>query len=181
MDPSAVRAALVAADPEAAAHVDLENPRRIVRALEILRLGGGTPTQRARTPEARALAAYEPKIPFLGVGVDPGDAIGGRVERRFDAMLAAGLLDEVGRLRHRLGPTARQAVGYKELIRVVDDLAVLADARDAAVRATHALVKRQRTYFRRDPRIRWLPWQDGDRRRVDDALTAIEEQASWTS
>jgi tRNA A37 N6-isopentenylltransferase MiaA len=52
---------------------------------------------------------------------------------------------------------------------------------DDIIRSTMSLVKRQRTYFRRDPRIAWLPWQDEDRRNLDDIVDMIGERASWTS
>jgi tRNA dimethylallyltransferase len=151
---------LLAADPAAADHVDLANPRRVVRAVEILRLAGETPSERASRPEMDALRSYRPLVAHRVVGVDPGDELEARVTRRFDDMLAAGLLDEVAGMAGRLGRTARQAVGYKELLAVVAGERSLAVARGAAIRATLALAKRQRTFFRRDPRIRWIPWDD---------------------
>ncbi len=181
LDDDEARARLLSVDPEAADHVDLGNPRRVVRALEILDLTGQTPSVRAQSAEAAALRSYTPVIPFVGLGVDAGEAIGARIETRFDAMLDAGLIGEVQTLRGRLGPTARQAVGYKELLAVIDGATTLDDGRAEAVRATQALVKRQRTFFRRDPRIGWLPWQDVDEQRIADALAAIEERTSWTS
>ncbi len=177
----ATRSALLDADPEAGAHVDLDNPRRVVRAVEVLRLTGETPTARAASPEGAALASYEPIRPFVGIGLDPGPGIGARVVDRFDRMLSDGLLAEVRSLADRLGPTASQAVGYKELIPVVAGRISLSSGRDAAVRATNGLVKRQRTYFRRDPRVAWQPWQDEEARRIDAVLDVIEERTAWTS
>ena len=88
-------------DPHAGAVLDLANPRRVVRAVEVLRLTGATPTQRAgATPD---LVGYRPARPFVAVGLDPGDSLASRVDRRLQAMVDAGLLDEVRRLRHRLG------------------------------------------------------------------------------
>lgn len=172
---------LLAADPAADVQVDLANPRRVVRAVEMFRLTGVTPTERAATAEHRALRDYEPVVPFRAVGLDPGDALATRVERRFDAMLDAGLLDEVASLAGRVGRTARQAVGYKELLPVVAGRAGLADGRAAAIRATLALAKRQRTFFRRDPRIRWLPWQEDPVQRLAAAREILEEERVWTS
>lgn len=181
LDADVARRRLVEADPDAGDIVDLANPRRVVRALEVLAITGMTPSDRADTPEAMALATYEAAIPFVGLGIDPHLGIGVRIERRLDAMLEAGLLDEVAGLRGRLGPTASQALGYKELLAVLEGRESIADARATVLRATSALVKRQRTFFRRDPRIAWQPWQDDARNRVEAAHRVIEERTAWTS
>ena len=52
---------------------------------------------------------------------------------------------------------------------------------ESALAATNKLIKRQRTYFRRDPRIRWMPWEDDEEKRIAHALAFIEKEASWTS
>jgi tRNA dimethylallyltransferase len=172
---------LVEVDPRAGSHTDLDNPRRVVRALEILELTGETPSQRAAKPEAIALAAYTPVVDFIGIGLDGGDDQRRRVTERLARMMDRGFLDEVASLDGRLGPTAREAVGYKELLGVVAGERTLPDAMDDIIRSTMSLVKRQRTYFRRDPRIAWLPWQDEDGRNLDDIVDMIGERASWTS
>lgn len=170
---------LLAADPGAGDVVDLANPRRVLRAVEVLRLSGETPTGRLATPQAAAVRDYQAARPFIGVGIDPGEELAARAEVRFDAMLDAGLLDEVAVLAPRLGRTARQAVGYKELMPVVAGEASLEEGRTAAVRATLALAKRQRTFFGRDPRIEWIPWHHDPEERVAAAWSRLEE--SWTS
>ncbi len=175
------RAELLAADPHADDHVDVANPRRVVRALEIIALTGETPTQRHTSAEADAVRSYVPVRPFLGFGLDAGAAQAARAGERFVDMLDAGLLDEVTRLAPIMGRTASQAVGYKELLPVVRDGADLDDASGAAIAATMGLVKRQRTFFRRDPRVRWLPWEDDDELRVGRAVDVIKEAAEWTS
>lgn len=180
LDNAEAVAALEAIDSEAGRRVDLANPRRVVRALEIHRLTGDTPGDRARTPDAVAVAEYRAAVPFVAVGLDPGDELADRVERRMDAMLAAGFVDEVAALLPRLGPTAREAVGYKQLIPVVEGTVTASQGRRQAIRATLALAKRQRTFFRRDPRIRWLPWNDDPGARLSAALAALEE-LRWTS
>jgi len=149
-------AGLLAADPDAGKHVDLANRRRVVRALEILELTGGTPSARAADPARRALVAYRPEIPFAGYGVDPGTELPGRVRLRVAAMRRRGLLAEVAALRHRLGPTAAAAVGYRQLIPVLDGAVAEDDGFAEVERATIALARRQRTFFRRDPRITWI-------------------------
>jgi tRNA dimethylallyltransferase len=172
-------AELLRHDPDAGAVVDLANPRRVVRAVEVLRLTGATPSQRAdATPD---VGDYRPARPFVAVGIDPGDSLAARVDRRLGAMVDAGLLDEVRRLRHRLGRTARQAVGYRQLLAVVDGTASMEDGLAAARKATVALARRQRTFFRRDPRIRWVPWHDDISVRVQRARELLDREPAWTS
>ncbi len=148
-------AELLAADPTAAEHVDMHNPRRVGRAVEALRLAAVTPSQRAATSVARRYRDYVPELSFVGFGVERA-GVARAVDNRLRAMRSAGLLSEVRRLAPRLGPTARAAVGYRQLLDVVDG-AIDEDAGFEAVRrATMRLVKRQRTFFRRDPRLTWL-------------------------
>jgi tRNA dimethylallyltransferase len=168
-------------DPDAGEHVDLANPRRVVRALEIERLTGLTPSQRAATSGAAAVRDYKPVLAFVAVGLDPQEALAERVEKRFDGMLEAGLLDEIADLRGRLGLLAAQAVGYRQLLPVVAGEETLEEGRAAAIRATMALAKRQRTFFRRDPRIHWLPWRHDATVRLRDAVKYLDEVAAWNS
>jgi tRNA dimethylallyltransferase len=172
---------LVDSDPTATEVIDMANPRRVLRAVEIMRLTGATPTSRAASPEAQAVRTYRPVRDFAAIGVDPGPGIRHRIEQRFDAMLDAGLVDEVTVLAPALGRTARQAVGYRELLPVVERGSDLAAARDEAVSATVSLAKRQRTYFRRDPRIRWIPWHHEPNQMLRSALDQLEGDTSWSS
>jgi len=172
--------ALLAADPGAGDVVDLANPRRVVRALEVLHLTGRTPTERAALPEAAALRDYRPVRPLIAVGLDPGARLPQRVEARFDRMLAGGLLDEVAALAPRLGPTAAAAVGYRQLLPVVAGKRGLDYGRLRAVQATRALARRQRTFFRRDPRIVWPEWDD-DPGSAASRIAALLEEAGWIS
>ena len=184
LEPAEAVLALLECDPQAAAVVDLANPRRVARALEVFRLTGATPTARAHSPSAGAVRNYEPRLPLIAIGMDPAEKLPDRVEARFDRMLADGLLAEVDSLQGRLGITAAQAVGYKELLPVVAGRATVEEGREAAIRATMALAKRQRTFFRRDPRIRWIPWHDGADQTVDVAVettTKALEEMAWTS
>ncbi len=164
---------LLEADSEAGNHVDLANRRRVIRAVEILRLGSGTPTERAATPEARAIRDYVSEIPFRAIGLDPGRRNGDRIRRRTAMMREMGLLEEVSRLAPVLGPTARGAVGYRQLLPVVEGDISQDDGFAAVESATNRLVKRQRTYFRRDPRISWLKWDDDPAVRQDRALREL--------
>lgn len=171
LSPEDARAELLAADPDAGEHVDLDNPRRVARALEVARIGAGTPSARATSPAAVAVREYRPLIPFSGVVVDPGDGLGTRARRRIDKMLKRGLLAEVERLAPRLGRTASQAVGYKELLPVVEGRMALGTGASDVLAATLALARRQRTFFGRDPRLRSIPWVSV----VEQRLAAVEE------
>ena len=175
------RGELLRLDPRAGDSLDIDNPRRVQRALEIHRLTGTTPTERAATDSAAAVRAYRPRTPFVAVGLDPGEHLEQRVRRRFRSMVDAGLVDEVRRLRPALGRNASQAVGYKELIPVVAGDESLDNGCESAVAATMALAKRQRTFFRRDPRIHWLEWHDDVSVLVEGAIRRIEEDGAWTS
>lgn len=166
-------AVLEEADPDARHHVDLANRRRVVRAVEILRLTGETPARRAGAAEARDFRRYVPEIGFTAIGVDPGALLDERVDARLDEMAASGLVSEVRALRRRLGRPARNAVGYREVLAFLDGETTEAEAFERAARSTRKLAKRQRTWFRRDPRIRWLRWRPGAAERVELALEAL--------
>jgi tRNA dimethylallyltransferase len=181
MDTEAVAMELLDLDRDAPSVVDMANPRRVIRALEVTRITGETPTARAATPEAEAVANYEPMIEHISVGVDAGDLASDRADTRFESMMRQGLLAEVEGLSDSLGRTASQAVGYRELLEVVRGTDNLDAAVDKAQASTRQLIKRQRTFFRRDPRIVWMPWQDGTAERVDSVARYVEKETSWTS
>jgi tRNA dimethylallyltransferase len=179
--PDSLVAELAATDSDARLHVDLANQRRVIRALEIVRLTGRTPSQRASSFEAGQIRRYESLYAFRAIGIDAGEISRQRVETRLNHMVDAGFLDEVARLRATLGTSAANAVGYRELARVVGGEVDLEDAITDTLRATNALVKRQRTFFRRDPRIDWLAWHDDAEGRIELAVNWIEEKMQWTS
>jgi tRNA dimethylallyltransferase len=166
--------ALIDVDPAASRAVDLANRRRVVRALEIHRLTGLTPSERLQTTEASALRAYRGLYDFAAVGVDPGNQLKDRIQGRLTVMREAGMLAEVKDLEPRLGPTAAGAVGYRQLVPVVrGQIAEEQGWRDTA-RATWQLARRQRTYFRRDPRIRWIPWAPDPEERYQAVRSSLE-------
>jgi len=171
---------LLAQDPGAADVVDLQNPRRVTRALEVLRLTGLTPSERAVGEQAEAVRGYRPLFPLTVVGFDPGEGLRDRVGRRFEVMLQNGLVEEVRMLAPRLGPTASKAVGYRELLAVVRGELALDEAVAAAVDASCSLAGRQRTFFRRDLRVCWLGWDDDVGARVAATENALGE-AGWSS
>jgi tRNA dimethylallyltransferase len=164
---------LLALDPDAGSHVDLANERRVVRALEIAILTGETPSRRANSAEAEDLRRYVPDIEFTAVGVDPGSAIDERIDQRLDEMRRGGLVDEVRGLRGRMGRTARSAVGYREILEHLEGETSLEEAFRAIGQNTRKLAKKQRTWFQRDPRIRWIPWIEDESERVDRAMEIL--------
>jgi tRNA dimethylallyltransferase len=144
-------ARLVALDPVAAGRIEPGNGRRVVRALEVT-LGSGRPF----SSFGPGVDAYPPTPRFQQVGVWlPRDVVGRRVAGRVAAMVEAGLVDEVRALAPELGPTARQALGYKEVLAHIEDRAPLERCLAETVRRTREFARRQRAWFRRDPRIRW--------------------------
>ncbi|MFG2036929.1 tRNA (adenosine(37)-N6)-dimethylallyltransferase MiaA [Dactylosporangium sp. NPDC048998] len=167
--PAPLYARLRAADPVAAGRILPSNGRRIVRALEVNALTGTTFT--AALPEPR------PVYDAVQLGVDVDTAVlDARIEARVDAMWAAGFVEEVrGLLRAGLreGRTAGGALGYRQIMNYLDGLCGEEEARAETVRATRRFVRRQRSWFRRDGRIRWL---DGAAADVTDAALGAVRQ-----
>jgi len=135
---------------------------------------------RATSPAAIAVRDYRPRVPLAAAICDPGDRLEARVEARFDKMMERGLLEEVGGLAPRLGRTAAQAAGYKQLLPVVAGERTLVEGRRRALDATRALAGRQRTFFGKDPRLVPVEWHDDPRQRADRLQTVLEE-AGWSS
>ncbi len=164
--PAALHARLAAVDPAAAAAVLPSNGRRIVRALEVVELTGGP--FRATLPEPR------PHYPAVVVGLDREPAeLDERVAARVDRMWAAGLVAEVERLVEeglREGPTASRALGYAQVLAQLDGTVPADEARERTVTATRRFVRRQRSWFRRDPATTWL---DAARPDLADAAEAL--------
>ena len=142
-------------DPDAAAKIDPHNARRIVRALEVIRLTGKQFSSFGPGLDQFGPTAFS--VEMIGVWV-PRDALNARIAARFAAMREAGLVDEVERLLDGppLSRTAAQAIGYREIIAALSGDGSLDDAFDTAVRRTRSFARRQRMWFRRDPRITWL-------------------------
>lgn len=161
---AALHARLAAIDPETATRVDPRDLIRISRALEIFEQTGEpiSVLRRRAAPAAELVCAtvvLEPPLERLR------EAIG----RRFDAMMAAGLVDETRRLRDTFGPEVRalQALGYKQIGEFLEGRLTVAGAVAAAKVATAAYARRQRTFFRKQP----AAWRLGELPQVD-ALVA---------
>jgi tRNA dimethylallyltransferase len=157
-DTSALHRRLTAADPAAAAKIEPANRRRIIRALEVTE-GSSRPF----SSYGPGLSAHRgTRFRMAGVWL-PRPVVNQRVAERVEVMMAAGLLDEVQAVVERhggLSRTARQALGYHELLRHLDGEISESEAVDETIRRTRAFARRQRVWFRRDPRIRWYATGD---------------------
>ena len=159
-----LHARLVEVDPRAASRIEPGNVRRLVRALEVT-LGSGRPF----SSFGPGLGAYPPThFRLAGVWL-PRPVLAERIAARYRAQLAAGFVDEVRRLRDGMSKTARQALGYKELLDHLAGACTVDEAVERAVARTKEFARRQRAWFRRDPRITWL----GAARNPVDLLPAL--------
>ncbi|KFN50313.1 tRNA (adenosine(37)-N6)-dimethylallyltransferase MiaA [Arenimonas composti] len=169
---AALHAELAAADPAAAARIRPADAQRITRALEVLRLSG-RPISDWQAAARQRRAPFPFRLLVLALVPRDREVLHGRIARRFDAMLAAGFLDEMRRLRAdpRLHPDlpSMRAVGYRQAWRHLDGLTDGATFRAEAVAATRQLAKRQLTWLRARPAIRWLD-PEHDRGELDHAL-----------
>jgi tRNA dimethylallyltransferase len=163
----ALYAQLVALDPQGASRVDARNDRRLVRALEVT-LG----SRRPFSSFGPGLSVYgEVRVVQIGLARDL-DELDARIEERFGDFMERGLLEEVQRLSTSgLSRTARQAVGYRELLAHVEEGRDLATCVAEAVTQTRRLARRQLRWFRRDPRIEWFD-DDAALARAEEALRA---------
>jgi tRNA dimethylallyltransferase len=144
---------LASLDPVAAAAILPANGRRVVRALEVIELTG--------RPFSATMPRPGPaRWDTVQLGLDLATAtLDERVDRRVDHMFASGLVEEVRDLVGRglrEGRTASRALGYQQVLEVLDGTSDLATATEATARATRRFVRRQRSWFRRDGRIHWL-------------------------
>ncbi|QOC92954.1 tRNA (adenosine(37)-N6)-dimethylallyltransferase MiaA [Micromonospora craniellae] len=154
--PAPLYARLRAADPAAADGILPGNGRRIVRALEVIELTG--------RPFTAALPEPTPYYPAVQLGVDLDTArLDDRIATRVDRMWADGLVAETRQLvGHGLaqGRTASRALGYQQVLRFLAGELTETEAHDETIRATRRFVRRQRSWFRRDPRVHWLDSAD---------------------
>lgn len=146
----AAHAAVAAADPDAAAKIEPGNLRRSVRALEVMELTGGRFSDYGDTPHASVVGD-------LGVTYlePPTEVLRGRIQERAERMVARGLVEEVEAIRAhfgRLSTTAAQGIGYAEAAAVLDGELAAAELADRIAQRTWAYARRQRSWFRKDPR-----------------------------
>lgn len=167
-DTPALHARLAELDPTAAARIEPDNRRRTIRALEV-GLGSGRPF----STYGPGLETHPPSgIAQVGVRLPPA-VVARRIEERYHQQVAAGFLTEVDALLaldRPLSRTAAQALGYRELIAHRRGESSLHEALDLAARRTRHFARRQRSWFRRDPRIAWFD-AESDPGEIAAALT----------
>ena len=166
----ALHARLASVDPVAAGRAEPNNRRRVVRALEVC-LGSGRPF----SSFGPGLQTYPPtRFALLGVR-RPREEIDRRISERYRRQMTDGFLAEVAALAARpggLSRTARQALGYRELLAHLEDGVALEEAVAEAERRTRSFARRQLSWFGRDPRIRWL---DAGPNLITEAVAALGE------
>ena len=158
-DTESLAARLKREDPDAAAFVDLANRRRVVRALEVIELTG-----RPFSSFRDAWGRYTPAI-VAGLTL-PLDELDARIERRLRRMLDHGLLDEVRALidqGHREALLSSRAIPYRQAVALLEETITGEEFLEEAARATRRLARRQLSWFRRDPRIRWFDATQSER------------------
>ncbi len=145
----ALVADLCRAAPGMASRTDLANPRRVVRALERLALGGDRPPPAPR--------GYPGSVLWLGLSLDPA-VHRTRIEARARQQFQTGLVEEAAGLRERFGatPPAFSAIGYQEAFAVLDGTMTREQAIAGDAARNWAYARRQRTWFRAEPGIAWL-------------------------
>ena len=145
---------LLATDPLAATAIGPDNVRKIIRALEVVELKGSF---------SATLPTYTYLIPAIQIGVTmPRPVLDERIAQRVEAMFADGLVDEVRALLDlglRDGVTASKALGYAQVIEFLDGQLSLDQAHTLTAATTRRFVRRQESWFNRDPRIAWLSGQ----------------------
>ena len=141
-------------DPEAAAHIQPNDRYRIMRALEILEVSGRSQFSFRWPREIRG------DYSFLVIGLErPRDELYARIEARVEEMFGNGLIDEVKRLLQMgFGPEdpGMQAIGYREFFPMRKGCATLADVKEEIKMNSRRFAKRQLTFFRPIPGVRWM-------------------------
>jgi tRNA dimethylallyltransferase len=155
-----LHARLARLDPRAAGRMEPTNRRRVVRALEVT-VGSGRPF----STFGPGLETYPPTaIPLIGLDLEP-EEVDRRIAERFAGWVEAGFVDEVRALAERpagISRTARQALGYREVLAHIEEGRPLGECLEEAVRRTRSFARRQGSWFRRDPRITWTGVGVGD-------------------
>lgn len=169
LGPVALHQELMRLDPVAADQILETNVRRVVRALEVIEITG-KPFAASLPPREHAFAG----VTMIGLDVGRED-LSQRIQTRVDAMWAAGFVDEVRDLADhglRKGRTANRAIGYSQVLAFLDGECSQEEARSSTVTRTRQFARRQDAWFRKDPRIRWLPYDAPDL--LDRALQLLD-------
>ncbi len=172
---AALRDRLRRQDPQAAAAIEPNNVRRIIRALEVIELTGRPFSATAPTKRYRR--------PSLVIGLhDDRDALVDRIERRTRRMWEAGLLDEVAaldRIGLREGRTASRAIGYAQALAELDGRIDREEAIERTAQATRRYARRQESWLRPDHRVAWL--EAADPGLAEAAVELARRPTEWTA
>lgn len=159
-------------DPVAAESILPSNGRRIVRALEVIEFSG--------RPFSATLPSYDALYPNVQIGVQvPRPVLDERIALRVERMWAAGLVEEVRVLLGQglaEGRTASRALGYAQVLRMLSGEWTEQQAIDETIRATRRFARRQESWFRRDPRVHWLPFDAPDL--LERALRLVQDRSA---
>jgi tRNA dimethylallyltransferase len=168
----AMHARLSLADPVAAQAIQPRNERRVVRALEVIELTG--------RPFSATLPTREYLLPTITIGLlVPRPELDARIDARVHQMWDSGLLDEVRALDSaglRVGRTAGRALGYSQALAHLDGTLTAEQAIEDTITSTRRFARRQESWFRPDPRIRWLGYADP--RLIERSLDVIGASAA---
>lgn len=166
----ALHAHLADVDPEAAAIIETRDPRRTVRALEVIEITG-KPFAASQPPKDRPTRWG---TTLIGLHA-PAEWLNPRLEKRVEIMFEQGLVDEVEQLKTQglvRNSTAGQAIGYAQVLDYLDGQLTLEEAKEQTVIGTRRYARRQRSWFRRDHRIEWVDAS------ADDVIDRVVELAS---
>jgi tRNA dimethylallyltransferase len=159
LDTASLYAELERTDPAAAAKIPPENRVRVQRALEVQRLGG-RPQSEQHAEHGFTDRPFQ--VRWLALDVER-EVLAKRIDARIEQMFARGLVDEVRGLHARgFGPELRslQTIGYREVAELLAGRLTEPAAREAITTATRRYAKRQRTWFRSEPGLEWIPSND---------------------
>ena len=157
-------------DPQAYKSIAIDNPHRVIRALEVS-IGSGK-------PYTSFLGAKRSERPFktISIGLSAArEIIYDRINQRVDQMMADGLLDEVKQLENQKHLNALNTVGYKELFKYLNDEWELDFAISEIKKNTRRFAKRQLTWFKKDSSINWFDYNTVDSKIIADIENIISE------
>ena len=161
-------------DPQRAAKLHLADEKRIIRALEVWHETGETITE-----HDRRTAALPPRYEAVRIGLTFADRadMWERIDRRVDQMMATGLVEEVEDLLSSGVPescTAMQAIGYKEMVAALREGRAVAEAAEEIKLRSRQYAKRQLTWFRREPSVKWITWE-----KIPDFSMALQNSTAY--